>query len=605
MVNIAGGCCLNDIYGLKCCIMYVKVEFCIAGGPRMAEKPMYFDTVKELIMYTSDLYKNDVAFRVKVKPGKTPEYKDYTYKDFIENVNAVGTAYYDSGFKGGRIAIIGRNQYNWVVAHMACLFGGIVSVPIDKELPIGEMEDSLIRAEVDAVVFDVKNKEFIEQIRANGRTGIREFICMNEKSDEYRSIDDLIESGRALIAGGRTDFIDYKPAGESMAILLFTSGTTSKSKAVMLSNKGIACNVADLLVFEVFDEHSTNIAFLPFHHILGSTGLLFAIADGMRTVFSDGIRYIKQNLTEYGVTFFLGVPALIDKMYESVEKGVEKQGKTKTVERAKKLANFLLFFHIDIRRKLFKDIIAQMGGQLKYIISGGAPLSPAVSKGFTDLGIEIYQGYGLTETSPVLAAENKGHIRAGSIGRPLPAVQVEFKDKDEDGMGELCAKAPNVMIGYYNNEELTKEVIVDGWFHTGDLGYMDKDGYIFLTGRKKDMIVLKNGKKAFPEEIEILLNKIPGVLDSFVFGEPIDGDWTDLRIAVQIQYSKKDLTDLHGELSDDKIRDIIWEQIKEINQTIPHYKRVTDLYLTEEPFIKTTSLKIKRKEQLARVLDQK
>ena len=571
----------------------------------MAEKPMYFDTVKELIMYTSDLYKNDVAFRVKVKPGKTPEYKDYTYKDFIENVNAVGTAYYDSGFKGGRIAIIGRNQYNWVVAHMACLFGGIVSVPIDKELPIGEMEDSLIRAEVDAVVFDVKNKEFIEQIRANGRTGIREFICMNEKSDEYRSIDDLIESGRALIAGGRTDFIDYKPAGESMAILLFTSGTTSKSKAVMLSNKGIACNVADLLVFEVFDEHSTNIAFLPFHHILGSTGLLFAIADGMRTVFSDGIRYIKQNLTEYGVTFFLGVPALIDKMYESVEKGVEKQGKTKTVERAKKLANFLLFFHIDIRRKLFKDIIAQMGGQLKYIISGGAPLSPAVSKGFTDLGIEIYQGYGLTETSPVLAAENKGHIRAGSIGRPLPAVQVEFKDKDEDGMGELCAKAPNVMIGYYNNEELTKEVIVDGWFHTGDLGYMDKDGYIFLTGRKKDMIVLKNGKKAFPEEIEILLNKIPGVLDSFVFGEPIGGDWTDLRIAVQIQYSKKDLTDLHGELSDDKIRDIIWEQIKEINQTIPHYKRVTDLYLTEEPFIKTTSLKIKRKEQLARVLDQK
>ena len=571
----------------------------------MAEKPMYFDTVKELIMYTSDLYKNDVAFRVKVKPGKTPEYKDYTYKDFIENVNAVGTAYYDSGFKGGRIAIIGRNQYNWVVAHMACLFGGIVSVPIDKELPIGEMEDSLIRAEVDAIVFDVKNKEFIEQIRANGRTGIREFICMNEKSDEYRSIDDLIESGRALIAGGRTDFIDYKPSGESMAILLFTSGTTSKSKAVMLSNKGIACNVADLLVFEVFDEHSTNIAFLPFHHILGSTGLLFAIADGMRTVFSDGIRYIKQNLTEYGVTFFLGVPALIDKMYESVEKGVEKQGKTKTVERAKKLANFLLFFHIDIRRKLFKDIIAQMGGQLKYIISGGAPLSPAVSKGFTDLGIEIYQGYGLTETSPVLAAENKGHIRAGSIGRPLPAVQVEFKDKDEDGMGELCAKAPNVMIGYYNNEELTKEVIVDGWFHTGDLGYMDKDGYIFLTGRKKDMIVLKNGKKAFPEEIEILLNKIPGVLDSFVFGEPIDGDWTDLRIAVQIQYSKKDLTDLHGDLSDDKIRDIIWEQIKEINQTIPHYKRVTDLYLTEEPFIKTTSLKIKRKEQLARVLDQK
>lgn len=568
------------------------------------EQPKYFDTIKELILDTSASYKDDVAFRVKTKAGKNPEYKDYTYSDFIENINAVGTAFYESGFKGGRIAMIGRNQYYWVVPHLACLFGGIVSVPIDKELPLGEMEDSLVRAEVDAVVFDVKYKEQIERIKADGKTKIREFICMNEKSEDYRCVEDLIASGRELIGAGKRDFIDYMPKGEDMAILLFTSGTTSKSKAVMLSNKGIACNVADLLVFEVFDEHSTNIAFLPFHHILGSTGLLFAIADGMRTVFSDGIRYIKQNLTEYGVTFFLGVPALIDKMYESVEKGIEKQGKTKTVERAKKLANFLLFFHIDIRRKLFKDIIAQMGGQLKYIISGGAPLSPAVSKGFTDLGIEIYQGYGLTETSPVLAAENKGHIKAGSIGRPLPAVQVEFKDKDEDGMGELCAKAPNVMIGYYKNEELTNEVIKDGWFHTGDLGYMDKDGYIFLTGRKKDMIVLKNGKKAFPEEIEILLNKIPGVLDSFVFGEPINGDWTDLRIAVQIQYSMKDLSEIHGELTSEKVRDVIWEQIKEINQTIPHYKRVTDLYLTEEPFIKTTSLKIKRKEQLARVMKE-
>lgn len=570
----------------------------------MALEPVYYNNIKDLILASADMYKNDVAFRVKTKQGKEPEYKDYTYADFIENVNAVGTSYYSRGFKGGRIAIIGRNQYHWVVAHMACLFGGIVSVPIDKELPIGELEDSLIRAEVDAIVFDVKNKEQVEQIKANGRTKIREYIQMNGESGEYSTVEDLIAEGRELVAKGEKEFMEFNPAPESMAILLFTSGTTSKSKAVMLSNKGIACNVSDLLVFEVFDEHSTNIAFLPFHHILGSTGLLFAIADGMRTVFSDGIRYIKQNLTEYGVTFFLGVPALIDKMYETVEKGIEKQGKTKTVERAKKLANFLLKFHIDIRRKLFKEIIAQMGGQLKYIISGGAPLSPAVSKGFTDLGIEIYQGYGLTETSPVLVAENKGHIRAGSIGRPLPAVQVEFMDKDEDGMGELCAKAPNVMLGYYNNEELTNEVIVDGWFHTGDLGYIDEDGYIFLTGRKKDMIVLKNGKKAFPEEIEILLNKIPGVLDSFVFGEPIDGDRTDLRIAVQVQYSEKEIAELYGAKTPDEIREAIWHKIKEVNQTLPHYKRVTDLYLTEEPFIKTTSLKIKRKEQIKEVLGE-
>ena len=254
------------------------------------EEPKYYDSIKELITATSTIYKNDTAFRVKVKPGKEPEYKDYTYADFMENVNSLGASYYSRGFKGGRIAIIGRNQYYWVTAHMACLFGGIVSVPIDKELPLGEMEDSLIRAEVDAVVFDVKNKEQIDQIRANGRTRIREYICMNDHLEGCLNVEDLIVEGRTLPNEIKQEFIDFKPTPESMAILLFTSGTTSKSKAVMLSNRGIACNVADLLVFEVFDEHSTNICFLPFHHILGSTGLLFALADGMRNVYSDGIR---------------------------------------------------------------------------------------------------------------------------------------------------------------------------------------------------------------------------------------------------------------------------------------------------------------------------
>ncbi|MCQ2516043.1 MAG: AMP-binding protein [Saccharofermentans sp.] len=567
-----------------------------------------YNTIKDIVLDAVSMYSGDVAFRVKTKAGKNPEYKDYTYTEFKENLDAMGTALYDAGLQGKRMAIIGRNQYHYVVTHVACLMGGIVSVPIDKELPLQEMEDSLVRAEVDAIMFDVKYVDAINEIKAKGKTSIKNYYCMNDSEAGFTSAEELISRGRSLIAEGKREFIDFEADPASMAILLFTSGTTSKSKAVMLSNHGLAVNVSDLLYTEVFEEHSTNIAFLPYHHILGGTGMIFAIGDGMRTVFSDGIRYIKQNLSEYNVTFFLGVPALIDKMYDQVEKGIEKQGKTKAVAFAKKLSKFLLFFHIDIRRKLFKDVIKQLGGELRYIISGGAPLSARVASGFHDLGIEIYQGYGLTETSPVLVAENYQHSKPGTIGVALPHVTAEMKDLDENGIGELCVKAPNVMIGYYKNPELTAEVIdSDGWFHTGDLGFMDKQGYITLTGRKKDMIVLKNGKKAFPEEIEMLLLAIPGVIDAFVYGEPIDGDVTDPKVACEIQYDLKSCLEAYGELANDEsaLRETIWNAIKEVNTTLPHYKRVTELYLTTDAFIKTTSLKTKRKEELAKVLKAK
>lgn len=564
-----------------------------------------YNTIKEIVLDAVEKYHDDVAFRVKTKPGKEAEYKDYTYQEFLLDINAMGTALYEASLQGKRLAIIGRNQYHYVVTHIACLMGGIVSVPIDKELPLKEMEDSLVRAEVDAIMFDVKYIDAIEQIKANGNTNIKNYYCMNDGTKGFISAEKLISRGLELVESGNKDFIDYKSDPKSMAILLFTSGTTSKSKAVMLSNYGLAVNVSDLLYTEVFEEHSTNIAFLPYHHILGGTGMIFAIGDGMRTVFSDGIRYVKQNLSEYNVTFFLGVPALVDKMYEQVEKGIEKQGKTKQVKLGKMLSKFLLLFKIDIRRRLFKDVIKQLGGELRYIISGGAPLSERVATGFKDLGIEIYQGYGLTETSPVLVAENYQHSKPGTIGVPLPHVTAEMKDLDENGIGELCVKAPNVMIGYYKNPELTSEVIdKDGWFHTGDLGFMDKHGYITLTGRKKDMIVLKNGKKAFPEEIEMLLTAIPGVVDAFVYGEPINGDATDPRIACAINYDAKACAEAYGNDASN-YNEAIWNKIKEVNTTLPHYKRVTELYLTEEPFIKTTSLKIKRKEQLAKILKEK
>lgn len=568
----------------------------------------YCDTVKEIIINSVNMFPNDIAFRVKIKnkdKNSPAVYEDHTFTDFLNDVYAVGSSLYAHGLQGKRVAIIGRNQYNWVVTHLSCLFGGIVSVPIDKELPLGEMEDSLARAEADAVVFDYKYKDAISTIKANGKTNLKEFFCMNEELEGFTSIKTLLAEGKKIVESGDRTFIDFKPDGSKMAILLFTSGTTSKSKAVMLSGKGIATNVCDLLIHEKFEPNSTNIAFLPFHHIFGSTCMLYTIAYGMKTVFPDGLRYIKQNFEEYQVSFFVGVPALIDNMYTGLEKEIERQGKTKSVEFAKKLCRFLLFFHIDIRRKVFKSVIDQMGGRMHYIISGGAPLSKRVAAGFADYGIYIYQGYGLTETSPVLAAENYNHVKAGSIGVPMPSVKAEFHDKDDDGIGELCVQAPNVMMGYYKNPELTNEIIYDGWFHTGDLGYMDEEGYIHLTGRKKDMIVLKNGKKVFPEELELLVKKIPGVMDAFIYGEPKNGDFSDLLIALEIQYNKKEAAKIYGDISTEELTQKIWEQVKEVNKTVPSYKYIKEIYLTEDAFVKTTSMKTKRKEELAMVFKRK
>lgn len=388
-----------------------------------------------------------------------------------------------------------------------------------------------------------------------------------------------------------------------MSILLFTSGTTSKSKAVMLNQNGIATNIYDMQLVEDFHSTDVNIAFLPFHHIFGSTGMLVMLASGLKTVFPDGLKYIKQNLIEYKVSLFVGVPILIDKMYSTIIKEIEKQGKTKLINTAIKISNFLLKFHIDIRRLLFKQLIDQLGGDMRFIISGGAPLDTKVEKWFNQIGINIVQGYGLTETSPVIAAEDFGHTRYGSVGMPMKSLEVKIDNPDSAGVGEITVKGPNVMLGYYNNQEKTDEVLQDGWFHTGDLGYLDKDGFLFITGRKKDLIVLKNGKKVFPEELELLINRLDEVEECFVYGLPSKNDVNDVKVAVEIIYNDNFVKTNYNNISEEDLKVIIWDKVKEINKTLPMYKYIKDMLLTKEPLIKTTTNKTKRNEELKKVLN--
>ena len=556
-----------------------------------------FNNIKELIYNSAKLYKDNVAFVTKIKnENKSIEYVNHTYQDLLDDINSFGTALYELGLKGKRIAIYGRNRYEWVVSHISNLFGGIVSVPIDKELQLNELEDSLIRAKVDAIVFDEKYEENIAKIKQNGKTNIHNFICIGN-IDGYAKFDDLLKKGNELIQNGQKEFVDNTVDSEAMSILLFTSGTTSKSKAVMLNQKAIAANIADMLMVEGLYPTDTNIAFLPFHHIFGSTGMLVMLAAGVRTVFPDGLRYIKQNLKEYEVSVFVGVPLLVNKMYENIEKEIEKQGKTKLINIATKISNFLLKFHIDIRRKLFKQVLDGLGGKMRFIISGGAPLDKKVSIKFNERGVHLIQGYGLTETCPVIAAENDKYIRNGSVGYPMRHVTVEIVNKDKDGIGEVRVKGPNIMMGYYENEEATNKVLKDGWFYTGDLGYIDKDGFLFLTGREKDVIVMKNGKKVFPEELEILVDNLPEVEESFIYGMAQRGDKNDPMVSVKIVYNKDSLKNM----TENELYNVLWNKIKEINKTLPPYKYIKNMILTDVPLIKTTTHKIKRKEELARI----
>lgn len=566
----------------------------------------YFESVnckniKEIVYNSAKKFAENVAFVIKHKNEKKEvSYESITYKKLLQDVNEFGTKLYDMGLKNKRVAIVGRNRYEWVVAHLSNLLGGIVSIPLDKELQVDELESCLERSKADVIVFDEKYIDNIEKIKQNGKTNLQEYVCMTEQ-EGYKNFWTLKKEGAEILKNGNNEYVNCEIDNDKMAILLFTSGTTSKSKAVMLSNTNIASNVYAMLLVEDMRPTDNNLAFLPFHHIFGSTCMIVMIAIGAKTAFPDGLRYVAQNLKEYQISLFVGVPLLVEAIYKNIEKEIEKKGKTKLINNAKKLSNCLLKLHIDVRRKLFKDVIDALGGRMRFIISGGAPLDKKVAQGFNELGIEVVQGYGLTETSPVISAENAKKKRYGSIGFPMENVEVEIINKDENGIGEIRVKGPNVMLGYYENEEATKSALEsDGWFHTGDLARIDKDGFIYISGRKKSVIVLNNGKNVFPEEIETLLNKVEGIKETFVFEKKEDDG--DVKVCVEIVYDKELIKELYNIEGEENIKEFLWDKVKEVNKLMPKYKYVREMVITEEPLIKTTTLKIKRHEELKKVL---
>lgn len=569
---------------------------------RLYQKTNY-ENIREVIKDGIEKHPNAIAFTLKNKIDKKVEYRDITYKEFEKEINYLGTGFLKEGLKNKRISIIGPNSYQWALSYITILFGIGVVVPLDKGLPAQEIEDSIIRSESEVIIFDKKYVDIVNEIKNKKNTKIQSFICMQDIEDKsFKTINDIIKIGENEFLKGNREFLNLDIDNDKANIILFTSGTTALSKAVMLSQKNIASNINSMNAVEKFYDGDVNLLMLPFHHTFASTGIIIMLNNGVKNVFCDGLRHIQENMKEYKVSVFVCVPLILEAMHKKVLAGIKKQGKEQTVRRAQKLSNALLKIGIDVRRKLFKDIIDNFGGNMRFIISGAAAIDKNVAKDFNEWGILAIQGYGLTETSPVLCAENAKYIRYGSVGVPLLDIEVKIDNPDEHGVGELIAKGPNVMLGYYKNEEATKQTLIDNWYHTGDLGYIDKDGYVFITGRKKNVIVLKNGKNVFPEEIEELINKLPYVSESLVFGYPKDDD---LIVSTKIVYNEDYVKKFLDNMSEEELNQKVWNDIKEINLTVPQYKHIKKFILTKEPMIKTTTAKIKRFEEIKQIIDQK
>ncbi len=562
---------------------------------------------RELLKIVEEKYANKIAYKFK-KQGtlKNPEYIEITYNTVVRDVKALATSLLSQGLENKKIVVIGNNRYEWCVTYLAVTTGNMVIVPLDKALPDNEIQALITRSEAEVVIFDKKYQDIMLTIKNSKENKVKQLICMDilsKKEKEETGIEnyqDILEKGKKLVEEGNQQYDKIKIDSQKMSIMLFTSGTTNLPKAVMLSQGNICSNLSNFTGWVKIYPEDTLLSFLPIHHTFESTiTFLYGMYSGATIAFCDGLKYIQKNLIEYQISVFVAVPLVLETMYKKIQKGIEEKGKTKLISIMSKISNTLLKCKIDLRKVIFKQVLNNFGGKLRIVLYGAAPMDKETIIGYNNLGIELIQGYGLTETSPVISAETDKEKRPGSVGLVFDDLEVRIKDPDEEGVGEIEVKGPSIMLGYYNNEEETKKVIKEGWFSTGDFGYLDKDEFLYVTGRKKDIIVLKNGKNVYPQEIEFLINKIPYVEESIVYQR--EKNKTDTMLCAKIVYNKEKIIETLGEKTEKEYQQILWEEIKKINQTLPIFKHIKQITITNEPLEKTTTQKVKRYVELQKV----
>lgn len=566
----------------------------------MKNKPLYevthIDNFRDIIKNRMKLCPDHPAFLQKMEKGG--KYETIMPEKYDHDIDSLGTEFLSMLPMGCRIAILSETRYEWFVTYLATTNGTGCVVPLDKELHAEEIKNMLERAEVDALVFS-KSKlsavnEFIDDIDS-----VKYFICMDKLEDNrFLYFWDVVDAGDKKLKEGNDKFITAPIDPNAMTILLFTSGTTSKSKAVMLCQRNICKNLMAMYSMIYIDTHDVFFSVLPLHHTYECTcGFLGQVYRGSTIAVCEGLRYITTNIKECNPTCILMVPAMLEMFYRTINKKLNADPKLKKkFDKGVKLSKFLMKFKIDVRKKLFKEIHENFGGRVRLIIVGGAPIDPQILEFFQNIGMICIQGYGLTECAPLCAVNRDVDFKNNAAGMPVVGTEVKLINPDEDGIGEFAVKGDNVFLGYYKNEEATKEALdSDGFYHTGDLGYIDEDGFCIITGRKKNVIIAKNGKNVFPEEIEYLLSLSPYVQESVVSGVH-DERKDDILITATIF---PNMDEIEAKLnkknpSEEEIMPILEAVCDEVNEKLINYKKIKNVVYRPNEFEKNTSKKIKR-----------
>lgn len=554
-----------------------------------------FKNFRDMLEQSVSLYGHSPAFRVKNPVGQI---YNISYKRFYSNVMSLGTALLDLGLEGEKIAIAGANSYKWCLSYMTVVCGAGVAVPTDKELPFADIKSILEVSEAKAIIFDAKfGKKLLEH-----RDELPEdliLISMEQKTDAdgILSLDSLVEKGGLLVADGYMDYVLKEVNGNKLTVLLFTSGTTGMSKAVMLSAENICSDIRSIMGIVHINYGERILSVLPMHHTYECTvTFLCCVYGGVTICFSDGLRYVAKNLQEYKPNILIVVPLMLEKFYGRIRKAMDKErGAAVKVNVGHALSKIASAVGVDASGFFFGKIKEAFGGNIRMIISGAAGVEPEILKNLNKYGINTFQGYGLTECSPIIICNSDREHKNDSIGKALPNVEIMLSNCDENGVGEICVKGPMVMLGYYKDEAATRASFdMDGWFHTGDLGRVDKDGYYYICGRCKSVIVTRNGKNVYPEELEALLTKEDAVKECIVSGAEDEKGST--VVFARIFPDTKAIMSMNGNrnVDEDDINKAVSEAVKNVNSEVVSYKMIKRFEIVSKEFAKTTTSKIKR-----------